>query len=385
MGIYDREYVRVGPRSSSGLGNLRVISFNTWLIIINCAVFLLGGLLSGVPWAVRPVYLAPQFEPGVSPEQAARAVRIEGLFDPKVRGVQALPLFDPQTPARDAGGRVIVDQQGQAMPARVGVQPAMAQPFLDAWGHFSTQKAFRDLEVWRFVTFQFLHANLMHLVFNMMGLWFVGGLVEQYLGSKRYAAFYLTCGIFGALLYLILNLVGNLSHGRLPGVLFDDPRTPLVGASAGIFGVLMAAAFIAPNAIVQIMGVVPMKMRTAVYTFTGLALLNLLWGGNNQGGDAAHMGGAIAGYYFIRHTHLLRDFFDIFGDSRSAKARGGAGEGGRRGLWARLFGPPAAPDPAEVNRILDKLHAGGLQSLTDGEKATLRRASQAGQDRPSGR
>jgi membrane associated rhomboid family serine protease len=56
----------------------------------------------------------------------------------------------------------------------------------------------RGFEFWRFISFQFLHANLSHLLFNMIGLYFFGSIVEQYLGSKRYLAFYLLCGVAGA-------------------------------------------------------------------------------------------------------------------------------------------------------------------------------------------
>ena len=102
----------------------------------------------------------------------------------------------------------------------------------------------QGLEFWRFVTFQFLHANWLHLFFNMLALWIFGPLVEAHMGFKRYAAFYLMCGIAGALMYLALNLAAILigPAANIPGLLSNDPRVSLVGASAGVFGVLMAAA-----------------------------------------------------------------------------------------------------------------------------------------------
>ncbi len=65
MGIYDREYVRMGPRSKSGLGSLRFISFNSWIIILNVAVFLLDGLLGG--GARQSVLVRAQFERQLGP------------------------------------------------------------------------------------------------------------------------------------------------------------------------------------------------------------------------------------------------------------------------------------------------------------------------------
>src|SRR5688500_8507435 len=58
-------------------------------------------------------------------------------------------------------------------------------PPMFTWGHFSAQTALYDLEVWRFITFQFLHANVSHLFFNMLSLYFFGQMVEQYLGPRR--------------------------------------------------------------------------------------------------------------------------------------------------------------------------------------------------------
>jgi membrane associated rhomboid family serine protease len=236
--------------------------------------------------------------------------------------------------------------------------------WLFQWGHFSTLLGFGRYEVWRLVSFQFLHADLMHLVFNMLGLYFFGSLVEQYLGKKRYAAYYLMCGLCGGLLYLVLNLVGYLGL-PLPGALGVSPRTPLIGASAGVFGVIVACAYIAPTSVVQLMfPPIPMKMRTFAYGYVLLVVANLFFfRGANQGGDAAHLGGALAGYYFIRRPHLLRDFLDVFGKS------GGKGRGAGTGR-------AKSGDEAEVDRILAKVRRDGLHSLSDAEKRRLRQATE---------
>ena len=95
-------------------------------------------------------------------------------------------------------------------------QGRMVDPFF-YYGHFSTDYLF-GLEVWRLITFQFLHGSMTHLFFNLFGLWIFGSLVEQTLGSKKYLAFYLVCGIFGGLMYLLLNLMGTFlaSSWRAP-------------------------------------------------------------------------------------------------------------------------------------------------------------------------
>lgn len=250
----------------------------------------------------------------------------------------------------------------------VGWPTRPAQP-LFALGHFSTFMALPQLQFWRFVTFQFLHGNEIHLLFNMIGLYFFGPAVEQYLGSrKRFLAFYLTCGIFGGFLYLILNLIGNLTGAEIPGLLPDAVVTPLIGASAGVFGILMASAYISGNQVMYVFMVIPMKIKTGAYLFVALSAFNLfVTQGANQGGDAAHLGGAAAGFFFIRRHHLLHDFFDILGPSKKRK-------GGRNRPSKRGKAKPAVDD-ATLNKILDKVRDEGMHSLTDKEKNLLEKAS----------
>ena len=130
----------------------------------------------------------------------------------------------------------------------------------------------------------------------------------------------------------------------------------------------MAAAFLAPNARVLLFFVFPMRLGTLAYGLLGFALLAVVFGWANAGGEAAHIGGALAGWWFVRNPAHLHGFFDFLGQydptSRVARAR----------VAVRRGGSPAG-DMAEVNRILDKITARGLHSLTEAEKRTLREAS----------
>lgn len=285
MGMYEREYVQIGPRSRSGLGAIRSISVNTWIIIANVAVFALQ-FLGFVPYVSTPF----------------------GDMDA-----------------------------------------------LTALGHVSTYEAFQKFEVWRLVTFQFLHGGLVHLAMNMFGMWVFGGMVEDYLGRKRYFAFYLVCGIAGGLMYIVLNIAGAYLRLPVPGVLSIDPRAPLIGASAGVFGVIVACAFIAPHAIIDLaFPPVSLRLWIVAYGYVLIALISLLLGTSNAGGEAAHIGGAAAGYYFIRNAHHLRDFFDVFGDSRKLQAADGERE----------------------LRIIEKVHSEGMARLTEEERAIVRRLNE---------
>jgi membrane associated rhomboid family serine protease len=264
--------------------------------------------------------------------------------------------------------QVFLFHQASRVGGAVGPDP------LFKYGFFSTERL-QALEVWRLVTFQFLHGGMMHLAFNMLGLWSFGRMVEQYLGGKRFLAFYLVCGIFGALMYLVLNLGGFVAGKmgwKIPFLLINSTQTPLVGASAGVFGVIMAAAYLAPNTIVQLLfPPVPLRLRTMAYTFIAIAALSVAFNWKNAGGEAAHIGGALAGAFFIRRHYLLRDFFDVLDDSRKEKrssARRQEGIDRARRELEELN--------REVDRILDKQREHGIHSLTDAEQKSLRKATQ---------
>ncbi len=358
MGIYERDYARPGRGRGGFAGGslgvmLRRFSVVQWVVILNVAVFMLDALIG----ARSPVltHMGTYTQAGAPADTVVD--RTIALQDQQTGGV----FF----PVRERTTGQIVGQW----------RFTMMQP-LQSFGHFSTAKGFVGLEVWRFISFQFLHGSVNHLVFNMIGLWMFGPLVENFLRSgRKFLAYYLICGMCGALVYLILNLAGFLVGSQKPFLLFNDIYTPLIGASAGVFGVLMASAFIAGDGIMLIMFVLPLKIRTGAYLMFLLALGNLFFGGSNAGGDAAHVGGAIAGYFFIRHTHLLADFFDFLGPRRGsgARARGSGGEaGGFRSLWRRGRGSDPEREQQRLDAILEKVRASGLHSLTEPEKRFLR-------------
>jgi len=238
-------------------------------------------------------------------------------------------------------------------------------------GFLSVHSAIQRLEVWRLITFQFLHDpnSLMHVIFNMFGMWVFGPMVEQHLGRKKYFAFYLMCGLSGGLLFIILNLLGAYTPLN---ILRDGFNTPLIGASAGVFGVIVACAHISPNSVIRLLfPPIPMKMRTFAYGYVAIALFSLLNGSANAGGEAAHIGGAIAGYFFIRNSGMLTDFFDVFGDSRKPKKP----KPGKKNSSYRSYKNTPGPSQDEIDKILQKVSQKGLASLSEKEKKTLAAAS----------
>lgn len=333
---------------------VRMFSVNTWIIIICVAIFFIDGMLP-----MRAVL--------------GNAYLMEGLQDVPAT---AQPVFEDYNPSVRRNGITVVPLLDRPGGAHIGFIEVFPMRPIEAFLHFSTNRGFMKLEVWRLIGFQFLHSHefLAHLLFNMLGLFFFGPLVERHLGSKRYLAFYLLCGIFGALMYTLLNmggLVAELMFGaetQIPFLLFNSTATPLIGASAGVFGVLMAGAYLAPNATVLFLFVLPMKLRTLAYALVAFALFSLVVGRANAGGEAGHLGGALAGWYFIRNQRHLHGFFDFLGRAdptshhyRNHKPKAQSVAGRR-----------------EVDRILDKISSQGMHSLTDKEKRILREASREG-------
>ena len=166
------------------------------------------------------------------------------------------------------------------------------EPVLTAYGYFSVDLALAGHQFWRFFTYQFVHANIEHIALNMMGLLLAGPLVEEKMGRIRFIIFYLICGAVGPIAHIALSQLNILQL---------NAYTPLIGASASIYGVLVAAARIAPDAeVMLIFPPIDVKLKTFVWFIIGLSFVAVLWRWQNAGGHAAHLGGAIAGWYLAR-------------------------------------------------------------------------------------
>ena len=160
--------------------------------------------------------------------------------------------------------------------------------FLDGWFALFPL-ASGNFMPWQLVTYAFLHGGVFHLFFNMLGLWMFGAELERLWGAKRYATYLLAGVLAAALTQLALTaLVGS--------------RVPTVGASGGLFALLLAFGMLFPDRVIMpLFPPIPMKARTFVMVFGGLELvLGYL---NPTGGVAhfAHLGGMVGGFLMIRY------------------------------------------------------------------------------------
>ena len=200
---------------------------------------------------------------------------------------------------------------------------------------------------WTLVTYMFLHGGWMHLLFNMLALYFMGPRVEQRLGSTRFLSLYLVSGISGALLSFVFARYSFI-----------------VGASGAIYGVMLAFARFWPRDQFLIWGIVPVEARWLVVGYTVISLLQL----GSGVAHFAHLGGFVGAFLYLSYL-----------DSHQ----------GIRRFRRQATAPPPAVDSTvknwrnvdrngihavnkdEVNRILDKISATGLGSLTPQERVFL--------------
>lgn len=140
--------------------------------------------------------------------------------------------------------------------------------------------------LWQFVTHQFVHANLFHLLVNMLGLWFAGRILENLLGGWRFLLFYLACGICGGVFQLVLS-----------------PGPTLVGASGAVCGVIAAFSALYPEMPITalLFFFLPIRMRAKWLgrMIVIISVFLILTGLMGDVGNAAHLGGALAGYAIV--------------------------------------------------------------------------------------
>jgi len=233
------------------------------------------------------------------------------------------------------------------------------------WGSFSIQKALFEFQIWRFFTFQFLHAGAFHLLTNCIGLFFFGPHIERWMTSRAYLVFYLLCGVAGTLFYVLIL--------SIPGLLPDDSvSSSMVGASAGLFGILAAFYFVAPNARVLLFFVIPMQMKTLAIAYFALETFSVIFNRHNAGGSAGHLGGALFGLLVLKWPPLRQAVIKLsrLGEEKDS----GRVSKIKEAKILREKDQSPLELTKEVDRILDKISEHGIQSLTPKEKETLNKA-----------
>jgi len=237
-----------------------------------------------------------------------------------------------------------------------GVRP------LREFGIFTIHSAVNEMKIWQFITFQFLHGSIGHVFFNCLGLFFFGPWMERWWGQRKFLTFYLLCGVAGAVFYTLLVSFGLLAR--------DNSYSQLLGASAGIYGILIGVAVIAPDLRVRLLiPPIELSMRQLAIALmvisAGSILLKL---GGNEGGEAGHLGGAILGFFLVRYPWLL-------GHDRQVEIIRPKVVAPKPLSKLRPRSEMEKEQDSAVDKILDKISREGFQSLTQEERDFLQKAS----------
>jgi len=228
--------------------------------------------------------------------------------------------------------------------------------------------------LWQFLSFQFLHGGIWHLVFNLIGIYFFGRAIEDVLGRRRYLTLYLGSGAIGGVFQIALAL--------LFPVYFDRA---VVGASAGLFGLIAAFATMFPEQVLTLLlfFIIPVSLRarTLVWIFFGIAVFGIIVPLGNVA-EGAHLGGLLAGIAYVKWVVQGHLSFNLpsFRFPRRRERRFVSSASAKRSFWQQH----KLPDDAElgstefisreVDPILDKISAHGIHSLTERERRILEAA-----------
>jgi membrane associated rhomboid family serine protease len=200
--------------------------------------------------------------------------------------------------------------------------------------------------IYQVFTYMFLHAGFWHIFFNMLALWMFGTEIEQTWGTRSFARFYFICGLAGAL--------GTL-------LVFPHQPIPTIGASGAIWGILVAYWLMFPDRNLYLYFLLPIKVRWAI---PGLLILSIFTSGENVA-HMAHIGGAVCGLLYLKVDWKWRRLGQKVKDLR------------RRRLEAKLEKRRAEASDImkQVDAILDKISAVGIENLSREERKFLDEAS----------
>lgn len=242
-------------------------------------------------------------------------------------------------------------------------------PAVVDWLSFDPQLALTE-RPWTFVTYMFMHGGLFHLAANSLALFVFGPAVERRLGSRRFLIYYFYCGLGAATFALVLSWL--------------MPIAPFIGASGAILGVAFAFARFLPDAEMVIFPIpMPIKAKVLIWLIAGLDLVGALMGSGDGIAHVAHLGGLLFGMLYFAAQRLAHPAEGPpLPPMRPRGVPVGAVRQGRHDQRSntapvRVDVPrPAPPDPGmieatELNRVLDKINATGINSLTGDERRFL--------------
>ena len=209
---------------------------------------------------------------------------------------------------------------------------------------------------WTIATYAFLHANMMHILFNMLMLFFFGPRLEERLGSRTFIWFYVLCAIGGALLSFAFS-----------------PNAAVVGASGAIFGVVIGFARYWPREDIYIWGILPIQARMLALLMVASSLFAGFAGAQDGIAHFAHLGGLVTGYFFLRRWESRRHRRVVRRPARTRVAAEVVDADALRRWEAIPRERLHEINREELDLLLQKVRKAGARALTPEERAFLDR------------
>ncbi len=227
------------------------------------------------------------------------------------------------------------------------------------------------IRFWTLLTYMFVHVGFMHILFNMLWLYWFGKIFLSYFNDRTLGSLYVIGGLAGALLYI-------LAFNTIPYYIYESGHGIMIGASASVMAIVMAAAFYRPDVTLNLFLFGRIKIiyiAIAVFVIDFFSLSN----GNNPGGHVAHLGGAIAGYLFANQYKKGKDFtlpISRFLDKIANLFKKRKYKGAHKVVYRKPesdydYNYRTAQESKKIDAILDKLKQSGYDSLSSEEKRQL--------------
>ena len=227
------------------------------------------------------------------------------------------------------------------------------------------------LEVWRYVTYMFVHVDFVHFFFNMLMLWMFGSEVAEWMGTRHFVVMYFFCGIFAALFRFFMCLLGLTNN-------------PIIGASGALMGIFVAYYKFFPERMLLMFFIIPMKIKHAIWV---MIFLDIFFAGS---GDMiahfAHLGGVVAGFIYMSiyqngsnflYNSPLSGLFRLFSSNPEKYNRTSSS----RSYQSRSEEPEVlegevfyVDEQKRMDDILKKVEREGVQSLSESEREFLLKA-----------
>jgi membrane associated rhomboid family serine protease len=224
---------------------------------------------------------------------------------------------------------------------------------------------------WTIFTYMFLHEGFLHILFNILWLYWLGRIFLEYLDGRKLLGVYILGGLAGAALYI-------LAFNLFPAFEQVLPVSRALGASAGVLAVVISISVYVPNYTIYLLFLGPVKLKYIAAFMIVLDIISI--SGSNAGGHIAHLGGALFGWFFIRQYRKGRDITRGINDlltrtSSLFKRRSKLKVEYRKTKTDYEYNKQKVMKQQHIDDILDKISKSGYESLTREEKEILFKVS----------